>query len=258
MTQYVFLSHDVDWRRQGPSIEHILARKERFEKSVLEQARVRNPYYNMPEIMALEEKFGVRSTFFFRTTYEDGDCADYADDIRALLAGGWEVGLHCDPSSVGDIERIRTEKETLERLTNKKVAANRVHYLKFDPGLPEKLLRLGFVYDSSTKKHRDSISLDDMHYYRIGRLIEFPITLMDAYMFTYIKVQESDIIATFDRMLETGRSSGRDFNVISVLWHDNVLKMKGGRMYPKILEHLASQDDVRIARGIDIAEMINR
>ena len=28
--QYIFLSHDVDWRRQGPPIEHVLARKDRF------------------------------------------------------------------------------------------------------------------------------------------------------------------------------------------------------------------------------------
>jgi hypothetical protein len=42
------------------------------------------------------------------------------------------------------------------------------------------------------------------------------------------------------------------------VWHDNVLKMKGGRMYKEILEYLTSQDDVNIRRGIDLAKMINK
>ncbi len=49
--QYVFLSHDVDWRRQGPLEDHILARKDRFEENVLKNIKNSNPYYNMPEYM---------------------------------------------------------------------------------------------------------------------------------------------------------------------------------------------------------------
>ena len=45
-------------------------------------------------------------------------------------------------------------------------------------------------------------------------------------------------------------------NVISVIWHDNVLKMKGGRMYKQILEFLTSQDDVEIKRGIDLVKIL--
>ena len=59
MTQYVFLGHDVDWRKQGASLEHIMARKERFESSVLEECDKKNPYYNIPEYMEIEEKFGI-------------------------------------------------------------------------------------------------------------------------------------------------------------------------------------------------------
>ncbi|HEU5220538.1 MAG TPA: hypothetical protein VFU58_00595, partial [Candidatus Nitrosotalea sp.] len=63
MTQYIFLSHDVDWRRQGAPIEHILARKDRFDDEAIQNIHIKNPYYNIPEIMSLEEKFGVRTTF---------------------------------------------------------------------------------------------------------------------------------------------------------------------------------------------------
>jgi hypothetical protein len=64
MMLYIFLSHDVDWRKQRPSKEHILARSNRFENLELEKIDSKNLYYNFPEIMDLEERFGVRSTFF--------------------------------------------------------------------------------------------------------------------------------------------------------------------------------------------------
>ncbi|NHI03611.1 hypothetical protein DYY67_2247 [Candidatus Nitrosotalea sp. TS] len=259
MTLYIFLSHDVDWRKQGAPIEHILARKDRFDDEAIKNIHIKNPYYNIPEIMSLEEKFGVRTTFFFRTIYENGSYLDYEDDIQSLIKNGWEIGLHSDPSSVENIDKLKEEKTLLENLTKQKVLANRVHYLKSNSELPHKLQSLGFVYDSSIKKFRDTIELDDMNYYKIDKLIEFPITIMDAYLFTYMKIDENDIIGTFARMLKMGNeaSLNNDFNIVSILWHDNVLKMKGGRMYEKILEYLTSQENVKIVRGIDLAEIVN-
>jgi len=53
--QYVFLSHDIDWRRQGPPKQHIMDRKDRFEPEVIEKLSTENPYYNIPKIMNIEE-----------------------------------------------------------------------------------------------------------------------------------------------------------------------------------------------------------
>ena len=61
--QYIFLSHDVDWRKQGPPLEHILARKDRFEPELFEKTKPEDLYHNIPEYMEIEEEFGVRSTF---------------------------------------------------------------------------------------------------------------------------------------------------------------------------------------------------
>ena len=87
---------------------------------------------------------------------------------------------------------------------------------------------------------------------KIDGIIEFPVTLMDAYLFTHMKIQEEKIVLEFQKALDIGRNLSEE-NVISVIWHDNVLKMKGGRMYKKILEFLSSQNDVKILRGKDIA-----
>lgn len=256
--QYIFLSHDVDWRRQGPLREHQIERVERFDPAYQNLVESENLYYNLPEYMEIEERFGIRSTFFFRTKYENGDFADYNDDIRSLTNGGWEIGLHCDPTSVQDIEKIKEEKTALEGIAKTTILGNRVHYLKFDAYLPAKLKQLGFEYDSSTRKTKDRIDQDEMGHARLDGIIEFPVTIMDAYLFTHMGITEENILSTFETTLSCGRKINHEFNVITVLWHDNVLKMKGGRMYGKIIEFLSSQNDVKICRGIDLAKIIKQ
>ena len=253
--QYIFLSHDVDWRRQGPPIEHILKRKDRFDSKIFANTKPENLYRNIPEYMELEEKFGIRSTFFFRTIYENGNLNDYENDIQSLLKGNWEVGLHTDPQSVNNIEKIKQEKEKLESLTNIPIIGNRVHFLNYNSELPLKLKELGFVYDASLRYSKDKIDENEMGHLKINELIEFPVTLMDAYLFTHMRIKEENIIPEFQKTLEIGRKYSEQ-NVISVLWHDNVLKMKGGRMYEKILGFLTSQDDVKILSGKDLVKIL--
>ena len=254
--QYIFLSHDVDWSRKGPSKDHILARKERFDPELFDKTPIENLYYNFPEYMEIEDKFNVRSTFFFRTKYETGDFNEYENEIKSLINGGWEIGLHCDPSSVSDIKKLEYEKKALEKLTGIPIRANRVHYLKFNDELPKKLIELGFEYDSSVRNSKDKIDENEMGHYKIDSLIEFPVTLMDAYLFTYMKLSEDEILPTIKKTLDYGRNLDRVNNVITILWHDNVLKMKGGRMYKNILEILTSQDDVKICKGEELVSIL--
>jgi len=254
--QYIFLSHDVDWRRQGPPLEHILSRKDRFDPEIFEKTKPEELYRNIPEYMELEEKFGIRSTFFFRTIYENGNVLDYEDDIKQLQKSNWEIGLHTDPTSVNELEKIREEKEKLESITKETILGNRVHFLNYNSELLNKLEKLGFSYDSSLRHSKDSINEKEMGYSRTNGVIEFPVTLMDAYLFTYMKIKEDKIAYEFEKTLEFSRKLQED-GVITVIWHDNVLKMKGGRMYKQILEFLTSQDDVKIMPGIDLVKILN-
>ena len=253
--QYIFLSHDVDWRRQGPPVEHVLERKDRFDPEIFANTKPENLYRNIPEYIGLEEKFGIRSTFFFRTLYENGNVDDYEDDIQSLLKGNWEIGLHTNPQFVDDIKKIKQEKEKLEFLTRKPIIGNRVHFLNYNSELPSKLKQLGFLYDASLRHSKDKINENEMGHSKIDGLIEFPVTLMDAYLFTHMRIKEEGIIPEFRKTLEIGRNVS-DENVISVIWHDNVLKMKGGRMYEKILEFLTSQDDVKILPGKELVKIL--
>ena len=206
--------------------------------------------------MEIEQKFGIRSTFFFRTIYEDGDIIDYEDDIKTLLKENWEIGLHTDPHSIDSIEKIKQEKEKLESITKKSVIGNRVHFLNYNLELLNKLEKLGFLYDTSLRHSKDKIDEEEMGYLKIDNLIEFPVTIMDAYLFTHMGIKEDSLIQEFEKTLDIGRKYSEK-NVISMIWHDNVLKMKGGRMYKEILEFLTSQDDVKILCGRDLVNILD-
>ncbi len=253
---FVFLSHDVDWNFYGPPKDHILKIKNRFDEKLFQTTPTNKLYRNFSEYMEIEEKYDAKSTFFFRTKYENGDYRDYQDDIKKLYKEGWEIGLHTDPSSVNDILKIKKEKEDLEEILGSKIYGNRVHYLSNDEKLPEKLTELDFTYDSSFRKTKDDIMPEDMGYQRINKIFEFPVTLMDAYLFTYMKIPEDKIIEIVEKTLNSCRKLNLEFNIMTILWHDNVLKMKGGRMYEKILEFLSSQEDVTLFNGIDLAKFL--
>jgi hypothetical protein len=81
---------------------------------------------------------------------------------------------------------------------------------------------------------------------------------MDAYLFAFMNVKEEQVINIFEQTIKDIKSTEQDLKIVTVLWHDNVLKMKGGRMYAKILEFLTSQEDTKITRGIDLCEVINK
>jgi peptidoglycan/xylan/chitin deacetylase (PgdA/CDA1 family) len=250
------MSHDVDWRRQGASVDHIMARKERFDPEIIKEVNVKNPYYNIPNYIYLEEKYNIKSTFFFRTIYENGNYKDYEDDIKELYKGGWEIGLHCDPTSVNDYSKIKDEKNKLENITKSSIKANRSHYLNYNNKLPSILKSLGFSYDSSYKKSKNEIVKEDIGFYFVDGIIEFPVTLMDAYIFTHMHIKEDKIVKLFCDTIDYARKQNNGLNVITVIWHDNVLKMKGGREYERILEFLCSHDEIIIKRGIDLANII--
>jgi hypothetical protein len=110
------------------------------------------------------------------------------------------------------------------------------------------------------KKYKDRITIDDMNYKKVDGIIEFPLTLMDTYLFTYLGVTEKNILDIFKETISTAMdiNNSKDMKIITLLWHDNVLKMKGGRKYKDVIEFLTSENNIEIKRGIDIVDIINR
>jgi peptidoglycan/xylan/chitin deacetylase (PgdA/CDA1 family) len=262
---FVLLSHDVDWGKSGPQISHILARKERFSKSVLKNLSKKNPYENISEVLDMEDRLGVRSTFFFRTRVKKAahppppyDLSEYKPDIKSMLSGGWEVGLHSDFASSRSLLLLKQEKNELESVSGVEAFGNRVHYTLEDSALFRNLKKLGFKYDSSVKHQREKITRKDFGYLQREGLIVFPITIMDSLIFRYNVNMEEDVIKSIRHAVDICERTLRKGRIMTLIWHDCSLKMRFGRKYAEVLRYLVSKKNLSIKRGIDLALMIEK
>jgi peptidoglycan/xylan/chitin deacetylase (PgdA/CDA1 family) len=252
----IILTHDIDWPLHGPGKAHVLARQDRFTPEIISRVQQEdfNPYFGIPKVMAVEQKFGVRSTFFFRPRYDNGcEVGEYKKTIHDLMLGGWEVGLHANDTAT--LEQVKLEKKTVEAAMGKTLDGCRVHYLKTSEDTFANLSKAGIKYDSSVSFDKQSIDPRNTGYLSKDGLTVFPITFMDAYLFTYLHLTEDNVVKFVVDKTEELFASGAQ--ILTFLWHDNSVMMKGGRMYPKLVEQLAALD-VRFLTGIQAFNQVKR
>ncbi len=259
----VFLSHDVDWGKAGAPIPHVLARRSRFDAAVLENLEEENPYQNIGEMLEIEEGHGLRSSFFFRTRMDSKhpppayDIHEYRSDIRGMISRGWEVGLHSDPMSALNLERLKEEKLALEDISGTRVIGNRTHYTIEEESheqLLANLATLDFGYDSSIKYNRDRLTERDLGHFARGEVSVFPIGLMDALMFRGL-VKEEQVLEKVKEAVSMCRGLPSK-RVLTVIWHNCSLKMKFGRRYSEVVEYLASEENLEIVTGTELSESL--
>jgi hypothetical protein len=89
----------------------------------------------------------------------------------------------------------------LETLTKSPIVANRSHNLAYSNNLLSILNKLGFTYDSSFRNSVDKIDYREMGYLLQKKIIEFPVTIMDAYLFTYMHISEDKILNIIRQLL---------------------------------------------------------
>lgn len=247
----VFMSHDVDWPKSGPGEAHVLARRDRFDEALIERVTREkfNPYFGIPRVAEIEKEFGVRSTFFFRPKYDDGQTVGvYRDELRMLRDCGWEVGLHVNDA--GSLGSLVEEKRELEAALGAGVVGSRAHYLRMSAEQMKYLPEAGILYDSSVMYSKDRFDPRSTGYEsREGGLVVFPITFMDSYLFTYSNLKEDDVVAHI--LSNLARASDSNVKLATILWHDNAIFMRGGRVYRSLLEKLVATEGLTVVRGID-------
>ena len=106
--------------------------------------------------------------------YPNNTLQNYKTEVAITeeFIGNWEIGLHTDPHSINNIEKIKQEKEKLESIVKKSIVGNRVHFLKYNQELPIKLKELGFLYESSLRHSKDKIDESEMGFSYIDEIIE--------------------------------------------------------------------------------------
>jgi hypothetical protein len=255
------LTHDADSITMP--LSHVLSRRVRFSaKDILLAAiGLRNPYDNISHVVSLERQRNLRSSFYFLSgTY---DLRPRAGQLASLQKLGWDIGLHGDFGTHDSAEKMREAVTKIKATTGIPPLGVRQHYLQFDFGSTWKIMEnAGFVYDS-TVGNRDKIG------FRVGlcnpfhppdenwkplRLLELPLVLMDTTLWGYLKRSEAEGMGDFQSLKQSVEGVN---GLFTILWHQEVMRMKGGRIYPALLD-LLQKDGCFVGSGITLADWWQR
>ncbi len=253
----VCLTHDVDRiYKSYQYIIHDLRKLKLFNLKTLFTKE--NPYWLFPKIIKIEEKYGVKSTFFFLEEtipfrifsfrnwkislgkYKFSNVA-IRDIIQSLDLKGWEVGLHGSYNSYNDLNLLQKEKSNLEKILGKPVMGIRQHFLNLqipDTWINQK--KVGFLYDTSYGLH-GQIGFPNKQYVPFldnkSKLLIIPLALMDGYLFKVSK----NLNDVWKNCLKIMDEAEKNNAVLVILWHQRVYNDSDFPGYTKIYEQIISE-----------------
>lgn len=169
------LTHDVDYPeviRWLEPLRILLRQGLRGVAPAWDVLSGRRNHWAFADWMAFEERYGVRSAFYF--VARQGSLIEYARGLpdpfydvtsprfralfRTLIEGGWEVSMHASYLAYASRERFAAEKRRLEEAAGAPIFGNRHHYWHMNPADPEETLQLhaevGLLYDTSLTHDR--------------------------------------------------------------------------------------------------------
>ena len=98
-----------------------------------------DPIDSFDKILAIEDKYGFRSTFFFMSL-KNGLSREgrrysvknpkIAEISKIILSGGWEIGLHAAYHNNLSVSALKTQKHRLEDVIGAEILGCRHHYLR--------------------------------------------------------------------------------------------------------------------------------
>jgi len=253
----VCLTHDVD-NIERP-MEHVLKVKDRFSKADLAKARkgLISLYDNIELIGAREAEEGFRSSFYLMSANYPLDKVKAA--ARRLHAKGWEVGLHGDFGTHDSESEMERAVERLTEAIGIRPRGLREHYLRFDFGRSWRVMEgAGFDYDTT-------VGNNDRLGFKLGlatpfhppdegwrpmRLLELPLSLMDTTLWGYLKKTEEEGLEDVNKSMGLVEEVE---GLFTLLWHQEAVRMKGGRLYWKVLRGLGRRKGVFVGNGADVA-----
>ena len=238
----IILTHDIDSIKKP--FKHIWQRRERFTLKDLTLAAlgIKNLYNNIEEIVALEDKYGFRSTFFVPVFLFNLN--EIIDTLKKIQRDGWEVQLHYVHEPVQHQGLFKMQKIFFEQYLGK-VKGVRSHMLIINKNILEIFRSEGIIYDSSYRSETlgtfDPILINE-------NLVEIPIGLMDADIFGRLKLGEKQAWKYILWKIKRAEENGVKY--FTIIFHQESYKMKGGRLYKKAVKYFAEKG-FKVERSID-------
>lgn len=252
----VCLTHDIDAIYQsiaskGLNAYHLFKQGNSpgALKKLFQMRSRKLPFFNFSSIMDLEEKYGAKSTFFFKAD-RPGDqeytynIEDVETEVGAIIDRGWEVGLHGGHSTYLNPGEMKEKRERLEKVTGKPVIGYRNHYLRFlVPETWEYLSQAGFRYDS-TLGYADCAGFRNgmCHPFRpfnlnMGKeidILEIPLVVMDRTLDSYMRMDTKIGWEVIQKLIDTVEKC---HGIFTILWHNAYTVGENFKLYEKVLQY---------------------
>lgn len=225
------------------------------------------PLHNFQEIMALEEKYGARSSFYFLALAPGDkdysyDVQDIKDELKTMVEAGWEVGLHGGHRAFCDPQALEAEKKRLESALGRSVIGYRNHLLHFQvPETWNHLSHAGFKYDA-TLGYADCVGFRngmchpfkpyDLRADREIDILEIPLTIMDRTLDMYMRLDDRMAWDITRGLIDTVE---KYHGVITILWHNTCMQGQKLKLYEKILQY-CKEKGAWMTSGEEIADMV--
>lgn len=135
----------------------------------------KNKWQNIEELMEFDKYNNIPSTFFIGVNNGLGlsynlELSKYW--IKRILKEGFDVGVH--GITYNDLDGVKKEFDIFKQISGLEKFGIRMHYLRNSATTIDLLSKAGYYFDSTLYKIEQP--------YKIGRLWEFPLHIMDGYI----------------------------------------------------------------------------
>jgi hypothetical protein len=291
----VCLTHDVD-RIESYSPKSFLRtikKKRRFAKSsttkfLLKLTEIKtfiksklffktdDPLWCYERWSDIENKFNVKSTYFFFVRPEDADVYEFDCDyllsdemrfkgqfirvteyIQQLKKEGHEIGLHGSFISAEKNKQFQVQKEELESIINDRIISTRQHYLNYIKDHTTDIhissdIRIDSSFGSNYNVgFYNGTSFPIPYYNSKGLIWELPLILMDSSLFRQeIDLDSAKLIC--DKLLNQVEKVG---GILTVNFHPDYLIIE---KYWKLYEYILSEATNRKAYFTTCSDLLRQ
>ena len=209
-----------------------------------------NPLWNFKDIMALEERYDAKSSFYFMALDKTDmnfnyNLGDMKSELKHITDNGCEIGLHGGHNAYNNLDEIKKEKERLEKVLGKKVIGYRNHNLRFKvPDTWALLENAGFKYDTTfgyagCAGFRNGMCQPfkpfNLNTNKEIDILEIPLTIMDVTLYNYMKLDMEGAWKITKLLIDTVENYN---GIITILWHNNTYMVNDKlKLYEKILKY---------------------
>lgn len=191
----IIVSHDVDHLFRDDHYRDLIYPK-LWVRSTLELVRgyygckewlyrMATPFskkrHKIEDVMKFDKEQGVPSSFFFGMA--NGLGMSYkkeraVDVIRMVDNEGFDVGVH--GIEYESIEGMKKEFDDFKKIIGREDFGIRMHYVRFNDKTFENLSKCNYLFDTTEFDKKKGHLFKEP--YRIGRMWEFPLSIMDGYL----------------------------------------------------------------------------